>query len=91
MFFSCMTSPDTLCLFPVGPVLQQERYYGYYNEDYYEPFCDFHSETGYPLHAQDEKDQSQYKEYYREIDQISHSSVTITSFSILIQPCAPRF
>jgi hypothetical protein len=48
--------------------LQYKRDDGNDNEDYYEPFCDFHRETGYPPEAQYEKHQSQHKENYREID-----------------------
>jgi hypothetical protein len=67
--FFCMASPDPFCfLSPQGSPLQQERDYGNNNEDYYEPFCDFHSETGYPPHTHYEKYQSKYKEDYRKID-----------------------
>jgi hypothetical protein len=55
-------------VFSLKDPLQYERDYGNNNEDYYEPFCDFHSETGYPPHAHDKKNQSKYKENYRKID-----------------------
>ena len=56
------------CNFILQGSPKYERYYGNYNEDYYEPFCDFHSETGYSLHAHDKKHQSKNKEDYRKID-----------------------
>jgi hypothetical protein len=48
--------------------LQYECHNGDNDEDYHEPFCNFHSETGYPSHAQYKKNQGQYKENYRKID-----------------------
>jgi hypothetical protein len=64
-----MASPDPiLFLVPARIPLQYERDYGNDNEDDYEPFCDFHSETGYPPCAQDKKNQSKNKENYRKID-----------------------
>jgi hypothetical protein len=68
-FFPAWASPDPiLCFCSLKDQLQYERNYGNYNEDYYEPFCDFHSETGYPLHAHYKKNQSKNKENYRKID-----------------------
>jgi hypothetical protein len=59
--FSCMASPDPSCFFvPSRIPLQYKRDDGNYNEDYYEPFCDFHGETGYSLQAQYKKNQSKY-------------------------------
>jgi hypothetical protein len=48
--------------------LQQECDYGDNNKDYYEPFCDFHAETGYPFHAHDKKHQGKDQENYCKID-----------------------
>jgi hypothetical protein len=66
IMFSCMASP--VPAFPSGTALQYERDYGNDNKDYYEPFCDFHSETGYSPSSQYKKNQSQYQEKYGKIN-----------------------
>jgi hypothetical protein len=48
--------------------LQDERDYGNDNKDYYEPFCDFHSETGYTFHAHNKKHQGKDKEDNRKVN-----------------------
>ena len=89
--FSFIKFQGTLCLFPVGPALQQEHDYGYYNEDHYESFCDFHRETGYALHAQDKKPRLAGGILPRDRSNQPLVHFIITSFSILNQPYAPRF
>ena len=69
LFFPAWHRQILFCFFvPSRIPLQYERDDGNYNEDYYEPFCDFHGETGYSLQAQYKKNQSKYKENYRKID-----------------------
>jgi hypothetical protein len=54
--------------FPQKSPSQQERDYGNNHEDYHEPFCDFHRETGYSLCSQYECNQCKDQENYRKID-----------------------
>ena len=69
-----------IVLFPSKESLQQERDNGNDHEDYHEPFCDFHRETGYPPCPQNKGNQGEYKENYRKIDEISHCSPHIYFF-----------
>ena len=56
------------CLSFSGTPLQKEGDNGYDNEDYYEPSCDFHRETGYPFHAHNEKHQGKDQEDNCKVD-----------------------
>jgi hypothetical protein len=55
-------------VFPSRLPLEYERDYSNNDKDYHQPFCDFHSEAGYPLQAHNEKNQSKYKENYCKIN-----------------------
>jgi hypothetical protein len=54
--------------FPQRSPLQQECDDGNNHEDYHEPFCDFHRETGYSPCSQYECNQGKDQKNYREIN-----------------------
>ena len=64
---------------------KQECNNGDYDENYHQPFCNFHRETGDPSCSEYVEYQCQYKEYYGEPNQTDHFLLT----SLVIQPSPP--